>query len=77
MPPSAFSVEALQQVVRGELDGLVPPLGRAVDAGDQARAVHTAEVAVDERVAGLRLVVRALGEAEMPGGVFVPRVALR
>ena len=30
-------VEPLQQVVRGQLHGLVPPLGGSVDAGDQAR----------------------------------------
>ena len=35
---SAGLVEQLQQVVRGELDLLVPPLRGAVDAGDQSRS---------------------------------------
>jgi hypothetical protein len=39
--------------------------------------VQTAEVAVDERVARLRLLRRTLGEAEMPGGVLVPGVCLQ
>src|SRR5215831_20920524 len=33
-------VQVLEQIVRGELDRLVPPLGGAVVAGDQAHAVH-------------------------------------
>jgi hypothetical protein len=45
--------------VRGELDLLVPPLGGAVVAGDQAHAVQAPGVALHERVAGLRLVVGA------------------
>ena len=69
-------VQLLEQVVGGELDRLVPPLRGAVDAGDQPGAVHPAEVAVDERVAGLGLVVGALGQAEVPGGVLLPRVPL-
>jgi hypothetical protein len=39
--------------------------------------VQTAEVAVDERVARLRLLGHALGDAEMPGGVLVPGVRLQ
>ena len=72
----AHPVEALQEVVRGELDLLVPPLGRPVDARDQAGAVHPAEVAVDEGVPRLGLVVGALGEPEVPGGVLLPGVPL-
>ena len=56
---------------------LVPPLRRPVDAGDQAGPVHPAEVAEDERVAGLGLVGRTLGQAEMPGGVLVPGMLLQ
>ena len=56
---AAPGVELLQEVVGGELDLLVAPLGRPVQAGDQADAVDAPEVAVDERVAGLGLVVRA------------------
>src|SRR5207248_4614083 len=36
--------------------------------------VDPPEVAVDERVPGLGLVAGAVGEAEMPPGVFVPGV---
>src|SRR5215217_5000025 len=60
----------------GELDRLVPPLRRPVHARDQPHAVDPAEVAVDERVARLRLVRRALREAEVPVGVLLPRVRL-
>ena len=67
-------VEQLQQVVGRELDVLVPPLAGPVDAGDQAGAVHAAQVAVHERVARLGLVVGTLGEPEVPGGVLVPGV---
>ena len=74
---AALRVEPLQQLVGGELDRLVAPLGGAVHAGDQPHAVDAAEVAVDERVARLRLVVRALGEPEVPLGVLVPRVRLQ
>jgi hypothetical protein len=38
--------------------------------------VHAAEVAVHERVPGLRLLGGAFGEAEVPGGVFLPGVGL-
>jgi hypothetical protein len=44
-----------------EFDLLVPPLRGTVVAGDQPHPVQTAEVAVDERVARLRLLGRALG----------------
>src|SRR5262249_34824411 len=70
----AGRVEQLQELVCGELDRLVAPLGCAVVAGDDAGPVDAAEVAVDERVACLRPVVRAVGEPEVPGGVLVPRV---
>src|SRR4029453_3366310 len=46
-------------------------------AGDKAHPVQPAEVAVNERVAGLRLVWSAFGKAEMPGGVLVPRMGLQ
>src|SRR5688500_15004631 len=54
-------VEELEQVVRRQLDVLVPPLRGAVDAGDQAAAVHALEVAVHEGVAGFRLVSGTVG----------------
>jgi hypothetical protein len=54
-----------------QLDLLVPPLRGPVVAGEQPHPVQTAEVAVDKRVARLRLFGRALGEAEMPGGVLL------
>jgi hypothetical protein len=43
-------VQTLQQVVGGELDVLVPPLGSPVLAGDDSHAVQTTEVAIDKRV---------------------------
>ena len=58
----------------GELDVLVAPLGRPVDAGDQAGPVDPPEVAEHEGVAGLRLVGRADGQPEMPCRVLVPGV---
>jgi AcrR family transcriptional regulator len=70
-------VEVLQELVCCELDLLVPPLRGPVVAGDQPHAVQTAEVAVDKRVARLRLLGRALGKAEMPGGVLLPGVRLQ
>ena len=56
----------------GEFNVLVPPLSGAVQAGDDPRPVQMAEVAVDERVPGLRLVGGAGGESQVPRGVFVP-----
>jgi len=63
--------------VRGELDLLVPPLRCAVVARDQPHPMETTKVAVDERVARLGLVSRALGEAEMPARVLLPGVRLQ
>src|SRR5689334_11160006 len=65
-------VQALQQVVGGELDILVPPLGGPVLAGDDAHAVQTTQVAVDECVPGLGLVLGGVGEPEMPPRVLRP-----
>src|SRR5215207_2911652 len=39
--------------------------------------MDAAEIAVDERVPGLRLVGSSVGEAEMPSPVLVPRVLLQ
>ena len=55
-----------------ELDLLVPPLGRAVVAGDQAGAMQAAEVPVHEPVAGFGLLRSAVGQAEMPLGIIAP-----
>jgi Zinc-binding dehydrogenase len=68
---------AQQELVCCKLDLLVPPLRSTVVAGDQPHPVQATEVAVDKRLARLRLVVRALGEPEMPGGVLVPGVRLQ
>ena len=65
-------VKALKQVVSGQLDRLVTPLGRPEVAGDDRRAVDPAEVFDDERMAGLRLAVGAVGRPEMPRPVLVP-----
>ena len=53
-------VEVLQEFVGGELDLLVVPLCGPVLARDQTHPVNAPEVAVDEAVAGFRLVGRAL-----------------
>ena len=74
---SGCLVEVLQQVVRGELDLLVPPLRRPVHARDQTGPVDPAEIAVHECVARLGLVVRALGQAEVPLRVVLPGCASR
>jgi hypothetical protein len=71
---SAPVVQALQKFVSCELDFLVAPFGGPVLACDDAHAVDTAEVSVDERVPGLGVVAGPLGEPEMPLGVFLPRV---
>jgi hypothetical protein len=49
-------IEKLEEIVGCQLDLLVPPLGGAVVAGNQAGAMQPAEVSVDERVSGLGLV---------------------
>src|SRR6266511_4353467 len=74
---AGLSVEVLQELVCCEFDLLVPPLCGTVVAGDQPHSVQTAEVAVDKRVARLRLLGRAVGEAEMPGVVLLPGVRLQ
>src|SRR5205807_793562 len=50
------------------------PLRRPVDAGDEGAAMDAAEVAPDERVAGLGLLGGAFGQPQMPGAVLLPRV---
>src|SRR3984957_9878242 len=70
-------VQALQEFVSCELDFLVAPFGRPILACDDAHAVDTAEVSIDERVPGLGVVAGPLGEPEMPLGVFLPRVRLQ
>src|SRR5580658_8837001 len=70
-------IQALQELVGGELDLLVPPLGRPVHAGDDAHAVDAPEVPVDERVPGLGLVSGTVGKPEMPSGVLVPGMTLQ
>ncbi len=71
---AARLVEQLQQLVSRELDLLVTPLGRPVLAGDQPASMEAAKVAVDERVARLRLVGGAFGEPEVPLRVLLPGV---
>jgi hypothetical protein len=63
--------------VRCELNLLVPPFGGAVMAGDQSHPVQPPEITVDKPVARLRLVGRALGQAEMPGRVLSQEFAFR
>jgi two-component system, OmpR family, sensor kinase len=70
-------VKPLQELVRGELDLLVPPFGRPVHAGDDAHPVDAPEVPVHEGVPGFRLVGGPLGQAEVPAGVLFPGVPLQ
>ena len=60
--------------MRRELDRLVAPLRRPENTRDDGRAMDPPEVAHDEGVAALGLVGRALGQAEVPGGVLLPGV---
>ena len=60
----------------GELDVLVPPLRRPVDAGDETGAVHASQVAVDECVPRLGALVGAFGQPQEPRGVVLERVPL-
>ncbi|SRR6266511_2183862 len=73
----ALSVEVLQEIVCCEFDLFVPPFRGPVMTGDQPHAVQTAKVAIDKRVTRLRLLGRALGEPEVPGGVLLPGVGLQ
>ena len=59
-------VEVEEQLVRGDHDLGVLPLGGAVVAGDQAHTVQPAEVAEHEGIAGLGLIGRTVGEREVP-----------
>src|SRR5262249_22240096 len=70
-------VKVLQELVRGELDLLMPPLGGPVVACDDAHAMDATEIPVDKRVPGLGVVGGTVGEPEMPSGVFLPRVRLQ
>src|SRR6476646_9068155 len=65
-PLRAPRVQILEELVRSKLDLLVAPLGGSVVAGDQAHPVQPPEVAVHERVARLRLVSGAVGQAQVP-----------
>lgn len=58
--------------MRRQFDQRVPPLRGAVDARDEAAAVHPPEVALDEGVPGLGLVVGALGQPEVPCAIVRP-----
>src|SRR5213592_4925381 len=70
-------VECLQEFVGLSLNLLVPPLGGAVQAGDQAASVKAAEVTVHERVSRLGLVGSALRQPQEPTRVLLPRVFLQ
>src|SRR6266542_1028976 len=58
----------------GQLDLLVLPLRCAVVAGDDPRAVESAEVPAYEGVPGLRFVTRTRSQPEMPLRVLLPWV---
>ena len=69
-------VEVLQELVGGELDVLVVPLGGSVDAGDEARTGAPGGGRRTRRRSGPSSRRWRLGEAEVPGGVVVPRVGV-
>jgi hypothetical protein len=71
------AVEVLEELVSGELDLLVSPLGCPVLTSDQAHPVDATKVPVDECVSRLGVVVRTVGEPQMPCGVVIPRVRLQ
>src|ERR1039457_7482599 len=75
--PGGGWVEPLQQFVGCQLDRLMPPLRRAIVAGDDPGAVDAAEVADHKRVSGFGLFARAVGQAEKPLRVFLSPVALQ
>jgi hypothetical protein len=70
-------VQPLQQLVCGELDLLVSPLGSTVLAGDQAGSMNPAKVPIYERVPALGLISRFLVKAEVPIGVLIPSVGFK
>src|ERR1044072_7228997 len=74
---AGLGVEIQQQMMCGDLAILVPPLGGPVHARDESRAVHPAQVTVDEGVARLGAVRSALGEPEMPLRVVLPGMRLQ
>jgi hypothetical protein len=59
-------VELLEKVVGCQFDVFVPPLRRAVYAGDQSGAMDSPQVAIDEGVARLRVIGGTYGQTEMP-----------
>src|ERR1700720_518606 len=61
----------------GELKLLMLPLRGSKLTRDQAHPMHTTEVTINEPVAGLSVVVRSVGQAEMPFPVLVPRMRLQ
>jgi hypothetical protein len=67
-------VEVLQELMGGELDLLVSPLGGPVLTSDQAHPMDTPKVPIDERVPGLGVVGRTRSEPQMPLGVVIPGV---
>src|SRR5688572_7264398 len=67
----------LEKTMSRKLDLLVAPLGRSEVTRDDPRAVDALEVPEDERVASLRLCLRAVCQAQVPAGVVGPRVPLQ
>jgi hypothetical protein len=65
-PPSGSRpcvVEVLEELMGGELDLLVSPLGGTVLAGDQTHPMDTPQVPIHECVSGLGVVARAISES--------------
>src|ERR1700712_603252 len=75
-PSAGYLVQVLKKVVSRELDILVPPFGRPVDARDEGRPVYPPEVSVDERIPGLGFVLGSVGEPQVPLRVVIPAVPL-
>src|SRR3984893_12744940 len=77
LPSSLGFVETLQELMGGELKLFMLPLRGSKVTCDQAHPMHATEVTIDEPVPGLRVVVRSVGQAEMPFPVLVPRMRLQ
>ena len=74
---SSCAVEVLQEVMSSPLDARVSPFGSPILTREKAASMESTEVPVAERVPGLGLVRRIVGEAEIPLPVVIPRVRLQ
>jgi hypothetical protein len=67
-------IQVLKQIVRGQFDLLVTPLGCSIATCDQTHPMQTPEVPVHERMSSLRLRIGTLGEPQVPERILIPIV---